>query len=123
MERAGYFGLSGEKGILVYQDLGWTPQKSSLTTTFRFAWFDTGGYSSRIYAYENDLLYNFSTLAFSGKGIRTYLNLKYSILEHLDGWLKLAYTAYYDRDIISSGHTRIQGNDKTECKLQFRYRF
>ena len=123
LERAGYFGLSGEKGIMACQDLGWTPPKYSLAATFRFAWFDTGSYSSRIYAYENDLLYNFSTLAFSGKGIRTYLNLKYSFLRHFDGWLKLAYTAYSDRDIISSGHTRIQGNDKTECKLQLRYRF
>lgn len=123
LERVNYFGLSGEKGILVYQDVGWTPPKTSLSTTFRIAWFNTGGYSSRIYTYENDLLYNFSTLAFSGNGIRTYLNLKFSFLNQFDGWLKIAYTAYSDRDVISSGHTRIQGNDKTECKLQFRYRF
>lgn len=123
LERAGYFGLSGEKGILVYQDFAWTPKKHAWSATYRLAWFDTGGYSSRIYAYENDMLYNFSTLAFSGKGIRTYLNLKYSFLKHFDGWMKIAYTAYSDRDIISSGHTRIQGNIKTECKLQLRYRF
>lgn len=123
LERAGYFGLSGEKGMLIYQDLGWTPKKSSLTAALRFAWFNTGGYSSRIYTYENDLLYNFSTLAFSGKGIRTYLNLKFSFLNHFDSWLKIAYTAYSDRDTISSGHARIPGHDKTECKLQIRYRF
>ncbi len=112
-----------ERGILLFQDFGWTPSKPELTLNARFSWFRTASYNARIYTYENDLLYNFSTFAFFGEGIRLYLNMRYRFSSSLDGWLKVAQTAYSDRDEISSGHSRIEGNSKTEVKIQFRYRF
>jgi len=112
-----------EKGILLFQDLGWTPSKPEFTLNARFSWFRTAGYNARIYTYENDLLYNFSTFAFFGEGIRLYLNMRYRFSSSLDGWFKISQTAYSDRDVISSGHSLIEGNSKTEVKIQFRYRF
>jgi hypothetical protein len=112
-----------EKGILLFQDFGWTPSQPELSLNARFSWFRTGGYNARIYTYENDLLYNFSTFAFFGEGIRIYLNMRYRFSNSLDGWFKIARTAYSDRDVISSGHSRIEGNSKAEVKIQFRYRF
>ena len=111
-----------DKGFMILQDVGWTPHRPDLTLFARFAYFRTGSFESRVYAYENDLLYNFSTLSFFGEGFRTYLNLRYRFNDHLDAWLKLAKTTYNEQDNISSGPNLIEGNSKTEMKVQLRYR-
>lgn len=122
-ESVWYDYLEKESGILVFQDVVWNPPRLPFNAAFRFSWFKTDSYNSRIYAYEDDLLYNFSTLAFYGEGIRTYLNLKFSISEKINAWLKIANTAYFDRDSISSGYSLIEGNKKTDIKVQLRYKF
>lgn len=66
-----------EQGLLLFQDIKYTSPKIPLKLQLRFAWFDTDGYSSRIYAYENDLLYNYSVPALFGQGTRIYINGKY----------------------------------------------
>jgi hypothetical protein len=113
-------GTMKENGILVFQDMQFAPVSVPLNISARIAWFSTAGYNSRIYAFENDLLYTFSVPAFSGQGVRTYLNLKYSISKHLDCWLKLGNTFLYDRETISSGYNEIVGKNKTEIKFQVR---
>jgi hypothetical protein len=123
IESAWYSYLSEEKGLLLFRMLAGRRKNRMISATARFAWFSTDSYNARIYAYENDLLYNFSTLSFFGEGIRTYFNLRYRISNGLDGWLKIAQTVYSDRDVISSGNSQIDGNSKTEFKIQFRYRF
>lgn len=123
IESVRYSYLTEEHGLMVFQDFGWTPDKPNVSATTRIAWFKTDSYNARIYAYENDLLYNFSTLSFFGEGFRAYLNLRYRISKGLDGWLKIAQTVYSDRDVISSGNSQIDGNSKTDFKIQFRYRF
>lgn len=123
LENVWYSYPDTEKGILLFQDFGWTPSRPELTLNARFSWFRTAGYNARIYTYENDLLYNFSTFAFFGEGIRIYLNMRCRFSNSLDGWLKIARTIYSDRDVISSGHSQIEGNSRAEVKIQFRYRF
>lgn len=115
-----YNGLEKEKGFLVFQDVQYSAKDIPLNLSTRLAWFSTNSYKSRIYAYENDLLYTFSIPAYYGKGFRTYLNLKYVISKKLDLWLKIANTHWNDRDSISSGNNLINGNNKTELKLQLR---
>lgn len=115
-----YEGAMKENGILLFQDVQFTPVYVPLNLSARVSWFSTAGYNSRIYAFENDLLYTFSVPAFSGKGIRTYLNMKYTISKHLDCWLKLGNTFQYDRETISSGYSEINGKNKTEIKIQVR---
>lgn len=123
VEYVWYEYMNNERGILLFQDVEWTPERPNLSATARLAWFKTDSYSTRIYAYENDLLYNFSTLSFFGRGIRTYFNLRYNISNGWDAWLKIAQTLYSDREVISSGNSKIDGNRKTEFKIQLRYRF
>jgi DNA uptake protein ComE-like DNA-binding protein len=115
-----YDGLQKEGGLLVFQDVQFTPTKIPLNITGRIACFDTDSYNSRIYAYENDLLYTFSIPAFYGNGYRTYLNLSYKISKNIDCWFKIANTLWNDRDVISSGYNQIHGNNKTELKFQLR---
>ena len=56
-----------EFGYMVYQDLDYSPMFSKITGNVRLAYFNTPGYNSRIYVYEDDVLYNFSFGMYSGK--------------------------------------------------------
>lgn len=122
-EYANFKHSFGENGYLVYQDLQYNSPKFPLNLSARLAWFATESYNSRIYAYENDLLYTFSVPAYYGKGFRTYLNLKYAVSKQFECWLKLANTHWTDRETISSGYNKIDGNNKTELKIQLRLKF
>lgn len=120
LELSKYEGLQKENGFLIFQDIQFLPSKLPINITGRIAYFKTDSYNSRIYAYENDLLYTFSIPAFYGSGFRTYLNLSYKISENFDCWFKIANTSWSDRDVISSGYNEISGNNKTELKFQLR---
>ncbi len=119
-EHAAYKGLEKENGFLIFQDIQFRPTKIPVNVTARIAYFKTDSYYSRIYAYENDLLYTFSIPSFYGNGFRTYLNLSYKISKNIDCWFKIANTSWNDRDVISSGYNEISGNNKTELKFQLR---
>ena len=120
LEHTGYSGKEKENGYMVFQDIQFQPGKIPVNLSTRVAWFSTDSYNSRIYAYENDLLYTFSIPAYYGKGFRTYINLKYKISNKLDFWVKVANTAWSDRETISSGYNEIEGSSKTELKFQLR---
>jgi hypothetical protein len=109
-----------ETGFLMFQDISYKHQTLPFTLDFRFAIFDAT-YNARIYAYETDILYGYSIPAFSGKGIRTYLTLKYTIIpDKIDFWARVAIFSYADTDVLGSGLTEIQGSNKTEVKFQIR---
>ncbi|SHF03736.1 hypothetical protein SAMN05444274_103317 [Mariniphaga anaerophila] len=120
VEHVFYKGLKKENGWMVFQDVQFAPAAFPLNASFRLAFFDTESYNSRIYAYENDLLYTFAVPAFFGKGVRTYFNLKYKISKKAEVWLKLANTSQSGVESISSGYNEISGNQKTEVKFQLR---
>lgn len=115
-----YKGQTRETGLMAFQDIQYKPIKLPLSLTARVAWFCTDSYNTRIYAYENDILYTFSIPAYYGKGIRTYLNLQYHISPKIDFWFKISNTGYTDRDAISSGYNEISGSRRTELKFQLR---
>ena len=91
-----------EQGFLIYQDVIYTSPKSKLKMQYRMAWFCTDSYQSRIYAYENNVLYGYSFPSFVGKGFRTYLNLSWKPTKRWTCYLKGGYVIYPDRDFISS---------------------
>ena len=107
-------------GYFIAQDAYFTFNafRYPLRITLRYAIFDTDDYDSRIYSYENDMLYAFSIPAFYDRGTRLYLLLKYSLGKHFDLRFKYATTNYTDRDVISSGLNEIRGNRNSEIKLQ-----
>lgn len=119
-EHVFYNGQKSENGFMVFQDVQYSSKSFPLNLSARVAWFDTESYNSRIYAYENDLLYTFAIPAFFGEGFRTYLNLKYKISEKTEIWFKLANTLRNDVETLSSGYNEIDGNQKTEVKFQLR---
>lgn len=114
---------AAEYGYMIYQDIIFRPQKFPITAAFRFSLFDTDSYNSRIYAYENDILYLFSIPAYFYRGKRYYLTLKYHVAQNIDLWLRLSQWYYDNKDVISSGLNEIQGHTKSEVKIQLRIKF
>jgi hypothetical protein len=64
------------RGMLLLQDINYRFGKIPLTLWFRYCLFSTESWDSRLYTYENDLLYSFSIPALSGEGSRSYLMAK-----------------------------------------------
>ena len=112
-----------EFGYLVYQDVDYSPLFSKITGNIRVAYFSTPGYNSRIYAYEDDVLYSFAFGMYSGKGFRTYLNLKYNLAKKLNIWARYALFYYRNVETVGTYLDEIEGNQKSEIKLQLRYQF
>lgn len=112
-----------EYGYMVYQDVAYTPNLSKINGNIRVAYFNTPTYNSRIYAYEDDVLYNFTFGMYSGNGFRTYANIKYKLIKKVHFWVRYALFLYNDVETVGSGLDEIKGNKKTDVKLQIRYQF
>lgn len=112
-----------EEGFLTYLEFRQKTLVKSLDFGLRLQYFVTGGYDSRIYAYENDVLYGFSVPFFDGKGLRYYANIKYKFSQKLQAWLSFSQTVYKDKTLIGSGLDEISGNRRTELKAELIYAF
>ena len=110
-------------GILVYQDVLYKSILSPFSFSARLAYFDTDDFDSRIYAYENDLIYEYFIPFYQNRGIRTYINLRYDIGYNMTAEIRASRTYFENRDLIGSGFDIIIGNTKTELKAQFRIKF
>lgn len=111
-------------GIAIYQDVTFKKMGWPVSFTARYALFQTDDYNSRIYAYENDVPLSFSIPAYSGKGSRVFLLVNWDVTRRFEVFFRVAQFFYYNQDVISEGSlTEIQGNRKTELKLQVRYKF
>lgn len=115
--------VNREMGFLSYIDIIYKPLLSSYSGIFRLQYFETGGYNSRLYAYENDVLYGYSIPPFSGKGHRYYLLLQYDLSKKLAFWGRWGQTIFREGTSIGSGRDEIPGNRRTEIKVQARWLF
>ena len=111
-----------QEGFLTYLEAA-IPLMRKLKINLRLQYFETGGYDSRIYAYESDVPYSFSIPAFYDKGLRYYLNIGYTPTATLALQLRLAQTVYQDKTTVGSGLDTITGNRRTEIKGQIIYHF
>jgi len=121
-----FYNLEGNKpetGFVIYQDINFKKMGFPLSANARFAVFRTPSYNTRIYAYENDVLYSFSIPAYYGNGIRYYLTLRYSATRWLDVWVRWAQTYRSDVKVIGSGLDAIDDNKRSEIKVQMRVKF
>jgi hypothetical protein len=117
-----YEGLSRSNGIALIQDIEGLV-KERLQLKGRIAFFKTDDYNSRIYAYENDVLYSVSFPAYFGKGMRYYLVSRYTINRDIDVWFRIAHSEFVDAESVGSGLNEIPGSRKTDVKFQIRYKF
>lgn len=113
------FEAKKSKGFMILQDFKYGRQRWRITS--RIALFDTENYESRLYAFENNVLWTFSIPALSGQGMRYYLVGQYTISPKLTAYCRFARTSYTDRETISSGLQTINGPQQTETTLLLRY--
>lgn len=111
-----------ERGFLLFQDFLFKPRFKPFSFTTRISYFNTDGYNSRIYAYENDVLYRFSIPASYGHGIRFYTNLRYKIGD-ITIESRVARSHFFDQESIGSGNELIENNTRTNVTFQLRYIF
>lgn len=116
-------GRGAQNGFLTYVDFIYKPMMKKYSGNIRLQYFETDGYDSRLYAYENDVLYSFSIPVFYDKGYRYYLNVNYDFSKKITCWFRIAQTVYKDKNTVGSGLDEIKGNKKTELKLQLLYYF
>lgn len=110
-----------EEGFSSFIEGSYKLQK--LQANLRLHYFETNGYNSRIYAYENDVLYSFSVPAFFNKGFRYYVNLSYDVSKQFTCWVRWAQTIYKNQSKVGSGLDEIDGNKRSEIKFQLLYSF
>lgn len=106
---------SGSKGILLLQDMVYRFRQLPVTLWFRYCIFQTDDWDSRLYTYENDLLYSFSIPALSGEGSRSYIMVKWEVSDIAELRVKYGLTS-----LIESG-TSTKNNK--ELKIQFKIQF
>lgn len=112
-----------ETGYMVHQDIHYIPLSTKTSANIRIAFFNTPSYNSRIYAYENNVLYAAGSGVYAGKGLRCYINVRYKLFKKIDIWGRYACFVYSDTTTIGSGLDEIEGNIKSELKLQIRLQF
>ncbi len=106
---------SGSKGMLLLQDMVYRFRQLPVTLWFRYCIFQTDDWDSRLYTYENDLLYSFSIPALSGEGSRSYIMAKWEVSDIAELRVKYGLTS-----LIESG-TSTKNNK--ELKIQFKIQF
>ena len=116
-------GKNAENGFLTFFDVIYKPPLKNYSANIRLQYFETDDYNSRIYAYENDVLFYYSIPAFYDQGFRYYLNINYNLNSNISFWLKWSQTLYQNVESIGSGLDEIPGSKKSEIRVMARVVF
>lgn len=111
-----------ERGMLLYQDIR-LQATNKLQIDARVTIFDTDSFNSRVFQFENDLLYVLSNTALSGQGQRSYVVLNYEPTDFLEIWLKYSLSVFENENFVSSGLNEIEGNKNSDFGIQARIKF
>jgi hypothetical protein len=106
---------NSSKGALLLQDINYKFKQLPLTVWLRYCIFKTDTWDSRLYTYENDLLYSFSIPALSGEGSRSYIMVKWEIKDIAEVRFKYGQTSFSENKSSSK--------NSSEIKIQFRILF
>jgi hypothetical protein len=112
-----------KQGFAWYSSLHYNPMMKPYSANFRVLFFDTDDYDTRIYAYENNVLYSYAIPVIYDKGFRYYLNLHYTLNKQHGYWIRWAQTIYQNKMSIGSGSDEIQGNKRSAIQLQWIWQF
>ncbi len=119
------FALCHSYGLLLWQEatyhfaLGNRPGQLSL----RVAYFDATDYDARLYAFENDILYETSSFSYYGQGFRFAALLRCSPIDNMTLLLKYTLAYYPGQATIGTADAQLPTNHKQTLSLQCRYSF
>ncbi|MEI6049763.1 MAG: helix-hairpin-helix domain-containing protein [Bacteroidota bacterium] len=103
------------RGALLLQEINYRFRQLPVTVWLRYCLFSTDTWDSRLYTYENDLLYSFSIPALSGEGSRSYIMVKWEISDIAE--LRVKY------GITTSIENGASIKDNEELKIQIKIQF
>ncbi|MBQ3657038.1 MAG: helix-hairpin-helix domain-containing protein [Bacteroidales bacterium] len=86
-----------EKGYLMYLNLKYSVRRLPLDFSLRYALF-SAPYNARIYAFEDDVTYSFSSPAYYYKGVRYYALVGYNFAKRFALQFRLSQWKYFDRE-------------------------
>ncbi|MDM8001808.1 MAG: hypothetical protein QUS66_02700 [Bacteroidota bacterium] len=89
---ASFITPSQENGYLLSQDFSYSFRAIPLKLWFRYALCSTGGWDSRLYAWENDLLSSFSIPALYGEMTRSFIMLSWKPADRVEVRVKYGFT-------------------------------
>jgi hypothetical protein len=115
-------GSNTEHGFMISQEAE-VKMGRKISAGATYVSFETDSYNSRIYAYEADVPYSYYIPFYYYRGNRYVLNLHYNITYSIDFWLRYSQTRYSNLSVIGSGLDEIDGDTKSEIKLQLRFSF
>jgi len=110
-------------GFMVYQDINYKRIGSRITYSLRYALMDSPNWNTRIYAYENDVLYAFSILPYYGRGSRIYGMIKVDVARGVDFWARYGAFLYDQTREISSESADPTEVINSDIHLQLRFQF
>jgi hypothetical protein len=97
--------VAGEQGFLYFNDLLFKSDRMPVAGNMRLSFFSTDSYNSRIYAFENDVMFYNIVPNFYGRGMVIYVNLRYGMSDKLNLFLKCSNKLENGR---SAWFTRLQ---------------
>ncbi len=109
------------RGGLVFLDFRVKPPFSTWSASLRAQWVGTDGYETRIYAFENDVLYASSLPAFYNNQLRYYLVFSKKAGKKIQLCFKFSQTLFTDKQSIGSSWLEITGNQRSDLRLQLTY--
>ena len=110
-------------GFMVYQDINYKRMGSRITYSLRYALMDSPNWNTRIYAYENDVLYAFSILPYYGRGSRIYGMIKVDVARGIDFWARYGAFLYDQTREISAETADPTEVINSDIHLQLRFQF
>ncbi len=120
--RARAINADPEFGMLAFQDVRFSGI-NNVQIDARFTFFETESFTSRVFQFENDLLYVLSNPALFGRGSRSYLLVRYRPADFIDLWAKYGITVFQDRQTVGSGLDESIGNTRSTLGLMARVSF
>ncbi|MBK6572499.1 MAG: hypothetical protein IPG21_08500 [Saprospiraceae bacterium] len=114
---------SEDQGVMIYVDLLYKSLGQAFSGNIRWCIFDTDSYNSRIYAYENDVLYAYSVPSNSGKGSMCYLNLKYKSEKNFSIEVRLSYRMQHQNSPLSGSLKSDLAPVQKGIRMQLNYSF
>jgi hypothetical protein len=117
-----------ETGFLFFTDVFVKPVLRPFSFNARLQYVETDGYNSRLYAWENTVLYNFSIPALFNKALRYIINVNYRLMPRPATQrtkkfnclfsLSCAQAVYPSITAIGATKAVTEAYSKTDCKLQ-----
>jgi hypothetical protein len=105
---------SGQRGFLILQDIIYNMGRLPFSIWYRFCIFNTGGFDSGIYTWENDLLSSFNIPVLYGRGSRSYI---------MAGWKAGSFADIRIKYWMSSQEINGITENADELRIQVRLRF